>query len=216
MAKMRCAIKHQGYINALDYRLNEEVSARRLKNPAEIERLKNELKRDYFKAEMELKREYKRRKEQESLKRCERFETPKQEMFPMNDMFFLGARNDIFGDVSKHEPITILSVAERERLRMDIREKGFDLVFKEKLADMRKSGKFTALGAFGHAKYLLECELREEQEILKKEGSDETIRVSSEKRNKLAEIASARLKARRELEQARKKIQRKREEEKGI
>ena len=53
-------------------------------------------------------------------------------------------------------------------------------------------------------------------EILKKEGSDETIRVSSEKRNKLAEIASARLKARRELEQARKKIQRKREEEKGI
>ena len=57
MAKMRCAIKHQGYINALDYRLNEEVSTRRLKNPAEIERLKNELKRDYFKAEAAICRE---------------------------------------------------------------------------------------------------------------------------------------------------------------
>ena len=171
------------------------------------------------------------RQEQERLQKYEEFQTPQKEyevldknilsevtdrnikeILPVIDMFFPGTSNMV-EDTPKHEIRGVLSITERERVRDELSKKGYEVVLEEKLSEMRKSGKYTTLGAFGHAKYLLECELREEQEILKKEGSDETIRVSSEKRNKLAEIARARLKIRRELEQAKKRIQRKREEE---
>lgn len=57
MAKMRCAIKHKGYNNAIEERLKEEVNARRLKNPVEIDRVKKELTHDFFKAEAAISRE---------------------------------------------------------------------------------------------------------------------------------------------------------------
>lgn len=129
------------------------------------------------------------RQEQERLQKYEEFQTPQKEyevldknilsevtdrnikeILPVIDMFFPGTSNMV-EDTPKHEIRGVLSITERERVRDELSKKGYEVVLEEKLSEMRKSGKYTALGAFAHAKHVLECELREEQEMLQRYGA---------------------------------------------